>query len=221
MTDTSRLERIFAPLLDRHRDISIVGDWLVVAPVRHFIRGLWLQDYLGGKVVHGLWGVRYLWVAGYEPELDGYIEATHRVSLESQGEAAVARALCEEVETVTLPLLRSIRSLEHLYERTAREPFADRTMARFQLEVAMGHFELARAVQESHQAEWFMDDGMFQDPDPLDLQRTRELCRLLDANDHRPIASRLHRWEAIAAHDLGVRHLWQPSPFPFESMPRP
>ncbi len=220
MTRPSRLEQIFAPLLDRHPDVSIVGDWLVVAPVRHFIRGLWLQDFLGGKVFHGLWGVRNLWVPGYEPELDGYIEATHRTSLANEGEAAVARALREEVETVTLPLLRSIWSLDQLYHRTVREPFADRTMARFQLEVAMGHFERARDLQDAYQAEWFMDDGVFEDPDPLDLQRTRELCRLLDAHDTGRIAYRLHQWEAIAAHDFGVRHLWEPSPFPFEAARR-
>jgi len=50
-----------------------------------------------------------------------------------------------------------------------------------------------------------------------DHGKTRALVTLLDAGDYAGIAALLHEWEAITARNFRVEHIWEPTPFPFET----
>ena len=128
------------------------------------------------------------------------------------------KLLSEEVERVTLPHLRSIDSMDRLYQLTMQEPppFSEGYEAHFRLELAMGNFDRARALLNKHRGWWFDDDDLFDDDVPAYSEQTRQLCHLFEKEEFQRIAQLFHQWEAAAAKDYGVQHLWQPSPFPFE-----
>ena len=214
MNATSRMQRLLAPVLSRQPDVTVAKGWLVVLPVRHFLRGVWLQEYRDGTSAP-LWGIRNLWAYGVEPEIDGFMRPTFLDRVRT--EEAISRDLCKEVEAVTLPHLRSIDSMSRLYALTMDQGYPDRTESLFYLELAMGHFERARILKEKYQASWFEADDMFPGQDPADTARTRLLCRLLAEDDITGIARSMHQWEADAAGAFNVRRLWEPTPFPFEA----
>ena len=221
----TRIERLLGNLLDRQPDIFRSGDWLVVTPIRHFLRGLWIQEFPKTDSFTGFWGVRNLWAPEHYPELDGFMRTTDVVSDQRRweffklSESEMASALLEEAEQLTLPHLRSIDSMDRLYQLTMQEvpPFSDAPEAHFRLELAIGNFDRARALLAQHRRWWFDDDyDLFGDDDPVYREQTRQLCHLLEEGAFQRIAQVFHQCEAVAAKSYGVEHLWEPSPFPFE-----
>ncbi len=219
-----RIARLLGNLGGRQPDIYQAGDWLVITPITHFLRGLWLQEFPATGDYAGFWGVRNLWGPEYYPELDGFMGTTNYISnprsreFPNLPETEQLKLLSEEVERVTLPHLRSIDSMDRLYQLTMQQPppFSEGYEAHFRLELAMGNFDRARALLNKHRGWWFDDDDLFDDDVPAYSEQTRQLCHLFEKEEFQRIAQLFHQWEAAAAKDYGVQHLWQPSPFPFE-----
>jgi len=209
------MKRLLAPVLSRQPDVTVANDWLVVLPIQHFLRGVWLQE-LGDGTSAPLWGIRNLWAYGVEAELDGFMRTTFLDRQRTEQE--ISQRLCTEVEAVTLPFLRSIDSMSRLYTLTLDQGFPDRTESLFYLELAMGHFERARTLQEKYAPSWFYFDDMFPGQDSPGTARTRLLCRLLAEDNVNGIARSMHEWEADAARAFKVKRLWQPARFPFEAV---
>jgi len=219
-----RIARLLGNLEGRQPDIVQAGDWLVVTPITHYLRGIWFDESPATGDFVGFWGVRNLWAPEYYAELDGFMDTTN-VIFNSRSreffnlpETEQLKLLSEEVEQVTLPHLRSIDSMDRLYQLTMQEPwpFSEGHEAHFRLELAMGNFDRARALLIEHRGSWFDDDDVFDDDVPAYSERTRQLCHLFEKGEYQRIAQLFHQWEAAAAKDYGVQHLWQPSPFPFE-----
>lgn len=209
------MRQLLAPVLWRQPDVTVANGWLVVLPVQHFLRGVWLQELSDGTSAP-LWGIRNLWAYGVEPEIDGFMRTTFLDRQRTEQE--ISQRVCTEVEAVTLPFLRSVDSMSRLYALVLDQGIPDRTESLFYLELAMGHFDQARALKATYAASWFYFDDMFPDQDPADTARTRLLCRLLAEDDLDGIARSLHEWEADAARAFKVKRLWEPTPFPFEAV---
>jgi hypothetical protein len=216
MSATSRMRQLLAPVLSRHADVTVANGWLVVLPVRHFLRGVWLQNYDEGISVP-FWGIRNLWAYVHDPDVDGFMRPAdlNRVRTEEE----ISHDLCKEVEEVTLPLLRSVDSIERLYALTMEQGYPDRTESLFHLELAMGNFDRALALRDKFAPSWFYFDDMFPGKDPPDLAHTRLLCGLLEESDRDGIVQRMQEREARGARAYKVKRFWEPTPCsrPFRS----
>lgn len=211
-------------LLEQQPDVVHSGLWMVVKPVRHFLRGMTVYDLGGKKGLTGAWSVQGLWTPGMSNELDGYIGS--RLPFRKQGPVIIIDVVQsppddffrEKIEQTTLPCLRSIDSMEALYRESMRKRadlISDSPETHFCFELAMGHFDTARGLLSRHRDNWFHKPVDYFDDE--DAERVRRLCSLLEAENYRAIAKMLHASEASNVKNLKLKHLWEPSPFPFEA----
>jgi hypothetical protein len=123
---------------------------------------------------------------------------------------AVAAEMCEMIEQETLPMLRSIQSIDDFVALTGdktrfswtylgsnffHEPFVF---------AAQGKFEAALAACARLVA-WRPKN-----------RKAKELHRRLAAGDRRGVVRLLHRWEADSVKRLKIDEFWEPTPFPIE-----
>jgi hypothetical protein len=214
MNKQSRTKRLLAPLAQRNPDLVYVSDWMVVLPLQHVFRGIRLDMTSRKGIFRPVWTISDLLFVQTSPGVDGFIDY-HRYSngphfYDDLNEQAQSEILCRLIEEHTLPFLRSTDTLEAYYRlRThALRPISLWPPMHFRLELAMGHFEIARYLARRFRDDWFSRS---------DRGTVHTLVGLLDADDHAGIATLLHEWEAVTAKNFRIEQVWEPAPFPFET----
>lgn len=207
-------------------DIAYVSPSIIVRPVRHFVRSIIAHDipHQGdiGRMA-GTWQMTSLWTRTNHVLLDGFIDST--ISVAQRGEITILHIpdpkedddFQDQLNTVTLPFLRSVESLDHFYGCVMGDPentIFEEPDVRLRLELAMGNFDASRRLVEQNSKQWF--GKPVNDWEEESVERTRHLCGLLGKEDYAGIAALFHGWEALAAERQKIGHLWEPSPFPFE-----
>jgi hypothetical protein len=214
MSRQSRTKRLLAPLAERNPDVVYVRDWMVVLPLQHVFRGFCLDMTSMKGVFRPVGSIRDLLFMQISPGIDAFIDY-HRYRdgpdfYDELDEQAQSQILCRLIEEHTLPFLRSTDTLEAYYRlRThALRPISSWPPMHFRLELAMGHFEIARYLARRYRDDWFSRP---------DYGTVHSLVGLLDADDHAGIAALLHEWEAVTAKNFRIERVWEPTPFPFEA----
>lgn len=213
MSGPSRTKRLLAPLTERHSDMVYTKDRVFVLPIHKVIRAIRLDMTSMKGLFRPVWSIADLLSMRPSPGIDGFI-LYHRYSTgpdfyEDLDEKAQSDLLCGLIEEHTLPFLRSVDSFEAYYRLRTHclQPVASWPPEHFRLELAMGHFDIARYLAARHRDDWFSRP---------DYVKTQAMVRLLDAEDYAGIAARLHESEAITAKNFRIDHIWEPTPFPFE-----
>ena len=140
----------------------------------------------------------------------------------------VAEALHGVIETEALPKLRSIETIEdlvhHLEQRSAKHGGTAANyllgwpITQLHFEFARGRLDEARALCREHVDPRAIATYGRDEEDKAELRRCQQLSRLLKAHDRAGLAAALHSYEAETVRNLKIEHLWEPTPFPLETL---
>ncbi|MGO4447321.1 hypothetical protein AB4Y96_00220 [Phyllobacterium sp. TAF24] len=227
MTTIKQVKETVQPLLERHADLALVGRYLILTPVRHFVRGV-LIDASGdrnifvpatsvcltfdGDATQGIgWGDHLIYLSFEEADPDLFYKR--------RNDPRFGKWDTRYPENIELMLRFIEASLEPLREMTTFEqmtafaqrpennltPFEFMYYARFLLAAAIGDFETARHIIEKR-------EGM-----RLSLEaHYPSLCPALIAEDRAEVAKCLHELEAKTIKNLKLSKYWESTPFPLE-----
>lgn len=220
MTTVAQVKQVVQPLLQRNPDLALVGRMIVVRPVHHLLRGVFVDrsldpdDFVPTRTLSTLfqpatkigfsWGDRV-----YAP--DGKWDIN---------DAGLMAMMCEAIEKEALPLLRPIKTIDDFVKFTSKERFPHEYLDLYDLtkifvDVARGELAAAESI-----CTYLATDGAkkrYLTPRPERyIRATTELCPLIAANDRAGLARLLHSYEAETVKNLKLDKLWEPTPFPIE-----
>jgi hypothetical protein len=220
MTTVAQVKQVVQPLLQRNPDLALVGRMIVVRPVHHLLRGIYVDrsidpdDFVPTRTLSTLFQpekrIGFSW-GGRVHAPDGKWDIN---------DASLMTMMCEQIEKEALPPLRSITTIDEFVNYTSKERFPHEYLDLYDLtkifvDVARGDLAAAGSI-----CNYLVTDGAkkrYLTPRPERYVRaTTELCPLIAANDRVGLARLLHSYEAESAKNLKLDKLWEPTPFPIE-----
>lgn len=227
MTTKKQVHSLLKHLLDRDGGLALSKDedfpsgpsFIVVKPVRHVIRRLWIDR--SGEADYP----RFFWAVGhaFNPMMAKGIWAEQfqipRGLPNRWSQPGMREAFIDLVENAIVPMLRSVETFDEMFTIDTKfrsaildgwlqyEPYQMHFLA------ANGRFEEAIAIYKS------MKDF---DRSPENPRRrayafvTDDLAPLLLANDKPGVAALLHRWEQATIQRNGLEAIYESTPFPLE-----
>ncbi|MBA8876903.1 hypothetical protein [Phyllobacterium myrsinacearum] len=211
MTTGAQIRKMVKPLLERHDDLAMVGRFMVVKPIHHLRRGVYI-DYCRTPRMFDPRTVVDILIPAKDPGslgLGDFLTDPGIGYWDSTNPDAVERFF-SLLEKKILPKLRSTTTFDQYQELAAyyratagyydRQRFVEMLIA-----TAKGDFELALSILEPQQ----------------DKQRylttiAPSFYPALLARDRIEIAKVLHEWEALAVQKCKLEKFWEPTPFPLE-----
>ena len=129
MTTVARVRQAVQPLLQRNPDLALVGRLVVVKPVHHILRGIYIDRSIATELFVPTSTVVFL----FRPRIDITLHWGVRVYRRESGGPGVwdvadpqtSAMLCEEIEAQALPLLRPIKTADDFVAFTSKERFPD------------------------------------------------------------------------------------------------
>jgi len=217
MTTVAQVRQAVQPLLQCNPDLALVGRLVVLKPVQHFIRGIYIDRSLDPLLFVPTWSILSL----FETRLDiGFLWGGRVYGVWDITGPDVNARMCEAIEQKALPSMRSIKTIDDFVKFTSKERFPDTHLdlypaSKIFVDVARGDLEAASAIcayMATDRAKgWYLPDMQ----DKYD-RVTKELCPLIAANDRPGLARLLHGYEAQSVKNLKLEKLWEPTPFPIE-----
>ena len=220
MTTVAQVRQVVQPLLQHNPDLALVGRMIVVKPVHHFLRGVFIDRSLDPDLFVLMRTIMIL----FEPQKSigfswgGPIYAPGRVWKTS--DSNLAATMREAIENDALPLLRPIMTIDDFVNFTSKERFPHEHLDLYDLtktfvDIARGDLAAARSICE------YLSTDRAQRRYLPDMQReyvaaTKELCPLVAANNRAGLAQLLHSFEAESVKNLKLEKLWESTPFPIE-----
>jgi len=220
MTTVSQVRLAVQPLLQRNADLALVGRRVVIKPVHHVLRGIFIDRSLDADLFAPKWFVMSMFklndhiVFNWGGEI--YRPDPGRWDV---NDPQASPLMCAEIERLALPILRSVQTIEDLAKFPARKKFKN---AYFYLErrqeiyfdVACGNFESARTLCALLAERAKTADVDWERQHYGKIAET--LGPLLATNDRAGLAQALRDCEAYSAKKLKLEKLWEPTPFPIE-----
>lgn len=216
MTTGAQIRKMVKPLLERHSDLAMVGRFMVVGPIRHLRRGIYL-DYCRTPQMFKSRTVVDILIppsdAGYLGRGD-YFTDPGKGLWDATNPDAVQRFF-DLLEDKILPKLRSTTTFDHYRILTeqyrASGDYYDRDrFFEMLIATAVGNFDLAQSIVE---------------PQPDVQLYLGELAPsfypALLARDRTEIAKILHAWEAQTIKTYKLEKFWEQTPFPLELQDTP
>jgi hypothetical protein len=213
------------PLLERNRDLALVGRWIYVKPVHHFARAVLIGRTSSGEHFRPCWSVIHLfqvrriftlnWGDSLDELLPGLFGFDWPISV-----PGIADGLCAAIEKQALPWLRTMSTLDlylaFISQNLFRHHLYDKGDAEVIVHVARGHLGAARKICDEQVQRWSTDKPEYDDDTRAKFRRLRELSALVMRDDRVRLAQLLHKWEAQTVKNFKIEHLWEPTPFPLE-----
>jgi len=141
--------------------------------------------------------------------------------------------LRQRLETEVFPHLRTIQTLDDMLVEVARvwpgaklfpverrtEIIRSRPCAQLAFDVALGQLEQARTHAEHYLRVYNESNyGLRDEEDLAEFRRFSDFCRRILADDRKSLVALLHEWEAATVRHFKMEHIWEPTPFPIETM---
>ena len=222
MTTISQVKRAVQPLLQRNPDLALVGRLVVIKPVHHILRGVYIDRSLDANLFVPTWFVMPM----FKPKDSISFAWGDRMYRPTAGrwdvtDPQASPLMCEEIERVALPLLRKVQSIDDLVRFTSKKRFKDYYLdldlhkdKKIYVDVARGDLESASKLcaflaefARTTEVGWEREDyGKI----------AKTLGPLLAANDRTGLAQVLRDCEAYSTKKLKLEKLWEPTPFPLE-----
>lgn len=203
------VERLVEPILDRHKDLTLIGRHLVIKPVGHLLRFIRLgntlfDDLFSVKAVVDLTFLRYCnWAINGERPL--YNNGWGPWDIFDSEEVERLRHTIEEI---TLPELRRVNTIDDFVAYRLSEPpphnifsFDFKLMA--QIAIAKGNLDEAIGVVETA-----IDKGW--------VEHLPKYYEALKKRDRAALVTFLRKQQADSIETLGLTDYWQREPFPLE-----
>lgn len=238
MTTVAQVRQALKPLLQRHSDLALAGRHLVLTPINHFTRGVYLARsgnpkifaptidvgiiFMGIDRFHYGWGNTRLIhpiFSNLKGDTNERAQAIIKMDIKPFfggwhfDNPENMEIMLSVIEDALVPL-RKITKLEEVVEFASRNennftPFEFKYYARLMMATALGDFEEAIRIM----------DG----PDYRQVELRKDMMYwnptfypALIAGDRRELAKILHELEAITIKSLKYRRYWEPTPFPLE-----
>lgn len=222
MTTAAQVKRMLRPILERNNDLALIGRLLVIKPVRHFLRGVFIDQTSTADVFKPHWLTHHVFTPRHDFTLSwgGAIRIgvgrLWRIS-----DPATAGELSRKIENEVLPLLRPMGSLRNYVDAATRHEFSHQFLdapRKIVVDAAMGDVESARAQCPVFRKR--VGDGSHLSPEVLrqEYEGVLELCELLERDDIAGVIAKLHAWEEANAKRWKLEKVWERTPFPIESM---
>jgi hypothetical protein len=226
MVTAAQVKRMVKPLLARHSDLALVGRSIYVKPVHHVARLVHIGATSSAEDFEPRWEVIHLfevrrssassWGGDIYDRRQGHWWS-------ARNDPNVADTLVTAIEQQALPWLRTISTLDLFFGFVSQNYFRhhlyDRPEVAIVVWIAFGYLKAARTIAEKYLERWSTDDPQYDDDVRAEYGRLRELCALLKADDRAGLARLLHEWEALTVKNFKIEHLWEPTPFPLETIP--
>lgn len=222
MTTLRQIKNLAVPLIERHRDLVLVGPLIIVRPVHHLLRYVCIDRTSGADRPQPRWSLVALLRKVNDVPL-GLGDLLHRPHtgqgprrLWAWSDPEMPQDFIEVAEQIALPALRAITTLRD-YRDFALPKDPDDWKFYWDLRLdcclATGDLDEARQVllETPEGVAW------------LDRNRPGLGTRLLmlgqnaSAGDRAEIASLLHEREAFSVEKLKISHIWEKTPFPIET----
>lgn len=220
MTTKVQIKRLVQPLLASRDDLVLVGDLIVHKPVHHVLRTIVIERTGEARRFRMHWSVMNL----VEPQNVFSLNYSERFghpkkSLWFWNDPTIGEALIERIDTLALPLLRPIQTLDDFVtfacdrKRFQLGPFDAFPLEKAIVDAARGAIEAAQAICDGipPNAENQWESGWRER-----LRRARVICALLAAKDWAGLARQLHEWEEFTVKNLKLESVWERTPFPLE-----
>ena len=226
MTTMSQVKQVVQPLLERNPDLALVGRLVVVKPVHHILRGIYIDRCSNPLLFIPKYAVIFL----FEPSDSLSFNWGQEVYRTSPGSGLfdisdpdTAMDMCEGIEQQALPRLRQVQSLDDFVTFTSKENFSYTYLDLYEIrkiyvDVARGDLNSARAICAFLATEHGRRKNLPMMHEEYNLIMDR-LCPLLAANDKPGLARFLQECEAKSVRNLKLEKLWEATPFPLEALP--
>lgn len=233
MTTARQVAQALAPLVARHPDVKLVGKMLVVLPVHHLLRAIFIDRTSSEEICRPVWFVMDLFSGGGFLNLtygsDAVPPRFHRPGdgLWNWNEPEMADLLVDAIEGV-LPLLRQVTTIGDYIEFQKQicrykqwsesSIFWNSAETRLIVLAAQGDFGAIPRDLKDSMARY--DLPRWRKPRPGDVERVEFVKQVLDfvSTDNRQgLADLLAAKETANIEQLRLSKIWQPTPFPVET----
>jgi hypothetical protein len=218
MTTISQVKRAVQPLLQRNPDLALAGRLVVIKPVHHILRGIFIDRSSDTNAFVPTWFVMSMFkpidniTFGWGDRIVGRWDVT---------DPETSPLMCEEIERVALPLLRKVQSIDDLVRFASKKRFKDYYLdldlhedKKIYVDVARGDLESASQLCAYLAERARTTEVGWEREDYGKIAKT--LGPLLAANDRTGLAQARRDCEAYSAKKLKLEKLWEPTPFPLE-----
>ena len=221
MTSVAQVKQVSRPLLERNSDLALVGRLVVLKPIRHLLRGIYIDRGSNPDIFRPTWLVNILFQPGAHASFDWGERLDRRTrGVWDVGDPATPTEMCDVIEQCALPMLRRLHSIDDFVTFTSKErfPWTYLDGSLFSKTIV----DVARANFDAAQASCAKVAGRRTPPPPDRLEEfdvlTKLLPPLLACSDRAGLAHLLHGWEADSVKRLKLDEFWEPTPFPIESV---
>lgn len=220
MTTVAQVRQVVQPLLQRNSDLALVGRIVVIKPVHHILRGIYIDRSLDPLLFVPTWAVIFLFEPSQSLSYNWGQRVYRRPGPWEISDPDLPNRMAEAIEEQALPLLRPVQSINDFVTFTSKHRFRDTHLdfypdRKIFVDVARGDLEAARTIcayfATDRAKRWYLPQ-MQEEYDRI----TQRLCPLVAANDRPGLARLLHEFEAGSAKDMKLNKLWEPTPFPIE-----
>jgi hypothetical protein len=222
LTTARQIKAIFARLLERNEDLVLIDRVLVLKPVRHFARAIFIDRTSSADTFQPQTALLVLFV-GYEhrPLIVGewlYRKETSGSKRWLWSDPFMPQDFIRIVEQDALPRLRAVRAPED-YLRYAEEVYEHHFPfywgLRLSLCVTLGRFDEARDIMNDRR--WSKISASFFNKEIEGLgDRLKEQGSAVSREDKKALVSILHEREARSVEKLKLSAVWERTPFPIE-----
>jgi hypothetical protein len=236
MSTIADAKRLLQPYVDRHDDLALVGRAVIIKPVRHLVRGFFVDRMSMKASLNPFWYVSLM----YTPWMSkGFSWAGYDLVRHTNLEDAATQADIFQAMDIAFAELRGIRDRCSAFgiKLKAYRKLEDFPIYRGLVQVAEGDFRQAvenlsrhAASEENHVQDKL--DFIEKYTRPHGRPRQRELATLesiktnlnaintltslLKERNQQGVATLLREWERGTATAWKIEHLWEPTAFPFE-----
>lgn len=220
MPTAAQVKKLLKPLLEKHRDLVMLGRGIHVTPIRHISRMVLVEPtsnanrcrprYFVGLLAQGPMSPWHAFLKHPPPE----------PALWFWDDPNTVPYLIDAIETQALPILRATGSLE-AFEKLTESPWSRWSidivnLAAVLFHAATGRLEYARDRARRIRRSWEQDHPTW----PAQGRRYNAvLLRLADAledGDRAGVARSLHDLERANLEEWKLEPYWEPTPFPLE-----
>jgi hypothetical protein len=228
VTTRKQIMELAAPLLARNPDLALVKNIIVVRPVAHFLRFIFIERTGNADTCEPRWGAAILF-SGLVNIPIGDTQLLYRPGprgLWSWSDPTMFQSFARTVENEVLPKLRAVNTAQDYIDKVlshAPDHPSSRWAPTMLCSLAIGELEQARALLKQNPRIHGTDmSALFvQELDRLSIglgTRLLERGERLEQADRLKLAEHLHELEAVSVKNLGLEKVWARTPFPIESL---
>lgn len=216
MTTAADVKKVVQPLLQRNPDLVLVGRMVVIKPVHHVLRGVYIDRTSAASMFNPLWAAMILfnrW-GTFSPHWGDRVYG----GFLGLGDTDLADKLCDAIEHEALPVLRPVQSLEDFVMFAGSERFPRGNFNQYPVLSMFVHIALGNLAAARHGCDYISKAAKEDDDPDSDYRRyATEICPLVEAGDRTGLVRRLHDYEEWSVKRMKLEKYWTRTPFPIEA----